>query len=267
MSLISEALKKARQDAARHDAGRIDGAPPALPHHMPIRRDPPRTWVPALLGGFAGAALVTAALLWWLRPASAPAERSAGGQAAGPAATAVTVDPRPDATDTAAVPAPAIPSSATPVGIVPPAGSTATLAEVTLPAVLSSEPIHLPPTGSAEKVRPTPSPRAEGSAATGTAGPAKADSATAIAPTAAATPVAAPPPSATELPPYRVRLADGRELVLNGIAAGEGVPVALVNRRAVGIGESVDGWQVTRIEPKQVELTRDGERVVLSLRR
>lgn len=265
MSLISDALKKARQDAARHDAGRIDGAPPALPRHMPIRRDPPRAWVPALLGGFAGAALVTAALLWWLRPANAPAESAAVGGATRTAATPAAAVSRPRTADSAA-PTPGVPSSATPVSIVPPAGSTATLAEVTLPAALSSEPIPLPASGPTERVRPTPTPRPAAAAAKDGAGAAPerapGDASPSVAPTAAA-----PPPTATELPPYRIRLADGRELVLNGIAAGEGVPVALVNRRAVGIGESVDGWQVTRIEPKQVELTRDGERVILSLRR
>jgi hypothetical protein len=42
--------------------------------------------------------------------------------------------------------------------------------------------------------------------------------------------------------------------------------VALINRRAVGVGETVDDWQVVRIEPKRVELVRASETVVLSLR-
>ncbi len=137
----------------------------------------------------------------------------------------------------------------------PTAGATVTIAEVTLPAVLggvtaaaSAEP-PLPPT-----VRP---------AAGDPTAPIPA-STTGIA--AAETPAEAAPTG--EPPPYRVRLDDGKELVLRGIAAGgEGAPVALVNRRAVGVGEIVDGWKVVRIEPKQVELVRGGETVMLSLRR
>jgi hypothetical protein len=222
MSLISEALKKARQEVARQDADRLGSAPPSLPHPMPAshRERRERTWIPALVGGFVGAAVVTAVLLVLLRPApELPGGAPAASPPARPAARPETAEPAEIARPTGAIPAATPrPATATPVHSAPTAGATVTIAEVTLPAVLGGVTAAAAPTG--------------------------------------------------EPPPYRVRLDDGKELVLRGIAAGgEGAPVALVNRRAVGVGEIVDGWKVVRIEPKQVELVRGGETVMLSLRR
>lgn len=258
MSLISEALKKARQEVARQDADRIGGVPPALPRHMPLaRRDRP-TWLPAAAGGFAGAAVVTALLLVAFRPGeTAPARERM-------------VAPSPIPTPSS-IPTPSpLPTAPPPVGTVPPAGATVTLAEIELPAVLAATrpapavetPLPVAP------ATPRPSPRAPAPAATAAPPVASPGPATTSAlPPAVAVVPAADGEAAAEPPPYRVRLPDGKELVLRGIAAGEGPPVALINRSAVGIGERVDGWTVARIEPKRVELVRGGETVVLSLRR
>ncbi|HPA94552.1 MAG TPA: hypothetical protein PK570_10985 [Thermoanaerobaculia bacterium] len=108
MSLISDALRKARQEAARQEAARRGEAPPQLPHHMPLRRPARAPWIAALAGGFAGAALLTAAGLWYFTsrhvPAPAPAPASTPAAIATPAPA-----PSPVAEITPVAPVPALP--------------------------------------------------------------------------------------------------------------------------------------------------------------
>ena len=63
------------------------------------------------------------------------------------------------------------------------------------------------------------------------------------------------PPPTSEIPSYlrELRLADGRRLSLNGIAFSA-QPIALLNGRAVGVGESIEGFTVTAIDRDHVTL-------------
>ncbi len=54
-----------------------------------------------------------------------------------------------------------------------------------------------------------------------------------------------------------VPLPGEKELVLNGIAWSDSGPVALINGRALEKGEYVDGWKLGLIERQQVELLKD----------
>jgi hypothetical protein len=53
---------------------------------------------------------------------------------------------------------------------------------------------------------------------------------------------------------HRAELADGITLELGGIAWSEFGPIALLNGKAVGQGERINGYLVVEIEPQQVEL-------------
>jgi hypothetical protein len=117
MSLISEALKKARQEAARQEALRRGVAPPPLPHHMPLRRRERPPWLAALAGGFLGAALLTAAALWLFTgeratvPSASPQDEPAGATA--PAASPANAAPAPREETVPAAAQPEIPPAAT----------------------------------------------------------------------------------------------------------------------------------------------------------
>lgn len=60
-------------------------------------------------------------------------------------------------------------------------------------------------------------------------------------------------------------LPGGATLRLGGIAWSEAAPLAYLNGRLVGVGESVEGFRVARIEREQVLLERQGRRIVLLL--
>jgi len=62
------------------------------------------------------------------------------------------------------------------------------------------------------------------------------------------------------------QLASGRSVDLGGIAWSEAGPYALLNGRVVGVGESVQGYRVSEIDPRQVILERDKDRVILRLK-
>ncbi len=55
-------------------------------------------------------------------------------------------------------------------------------------------------------------------------------------------------------------------LELDGIVASPTDPVAMINRRLLGVGEGLDGWVVEKIEAKQVTLRGGRETIVLRLR-
>jgi hypothetical protein len=61
-------------------------------------------------------------------------------------------------------------------------------------------------------------------------------------------------------------LADGTRIRLGGIAWSEAAPLAYLNGRLVGVGESVAGFRVARIERERVVLERAGERLTVALR-
>jgi hypothetical protein len=56
------------------------------------------------------------------------------------------------------------------------------------------------------------------------------------------------------------------ELHLDGIVASATNPVAVVNGRLLGLGESIEGYRITRIDGAEVELEKDGAKRILKLR-
>jgi hypothetical protein len=62
------------------------------------------------------------------------------------------------------------------------------------------------------------------------------------------------------------RLADGTEVRLGGIAWSEQAPLAYLNGKLLGTGESVAGLRVARIDRDRVRLEGAGTTVVLTLR-
>ena len=63
-----------------------------------------------------------------------------------------------------------------------------------------------------------------------------------------------------------VPLPGDRELVLNGIAWSDSGSVALINGRALEKGEYVDGWMLGLIERQQVELLKDEMAITVRLK-
>lgn len=55
-------------------------------------------------------------------------------------------------------------------------------------------------------------------------------------------------------------------LHLDGIVASATNPVAVVNGRLLGLGETIEGYLVTRIDGNEVELEKDGVKTLLRLR-
>lgn len=56
------------------------------------------------------------------------------------------------------------------------------------------------------------------------------------------------------------------ELHLDGIVASATNPIAVVNGRLLALGESIEGYRVTRIDSGEVELDKDGVKTLLRLR-
>jgi len=90
-------------------------------------------------------------------------------------------------------------------------------------------------------------------------------------PIAAAAPM---PAAATETDPAaptgthvrEVALGGGRVLRLGGIAWSETAPVAYLNGRLRGVGEVVEGWEITAIARDRVALAAGARRVEITLR-
>ncbi len=61
-------------------------------------------------------------------------------------------------------------------------------------------------------------------------------------------------------------LADGTRIRLGGIAWSEAAPLAYLNGKLLGAGESIEGFRIARIERERVVLERAGERLVVALR-
>ncbi|HEX3556778.1 MAG TPA: hypothetical protein VIA62_26445 [Thermoanaerobaculia bacterium] len=272
MSLISDALKKARQEAARQDALR-----PSLPYAVGTV-DPPerrRPYVPVLAG--LGAGCVLAALVFGIvylggwGPFARPAKPAV--QVAEVSSPAATPAPAPV---TAAPPPPVIEEKSRPVPPEPaptPAPRAAKTPEVQLrpaPPVQAAPPVPEKPA-----VRPEPSP----------APPIPAEEAR-LAPPPAPTPAPAPVPTVAgpiraPAPPAAADstgLAEGKAYVgevpvpgggvvkLNGIAYSPEHPIAVLDGRAVAPGEVIQGFTVVEIQADHVTLQGHGARVSVSLK-
>jgi hypothetical protein len=101
----------------------------------------------------------------------------------------------------------------------------------------------LPPTVAPAPARsPAPTPASAAALATGAP--------------AAVVEAASPTPAAGDAPPAPA-------LTLHAITVQEGQPVALINERVLRVGDEIDGVRVLRIGEAEVEVERDGQRVVL----
>jgi hypothetical protein len=219
VSLINEALKRAKQETIRREAAQ-KGVP------LPVLESgPPRSpWLFVAMGVLVAAlaASLTALLMVYRSEASPPA--------------------RPEPIPVAAVQVEAAPAPTTPTPL-----ETIDIEEQ---GVAEVSPAPSRPTARPEPTAPTVStiPRPEPSPA------AAADRMPVEAPDAVIGLAEAPvePSGASYL--HRAELAEGVTLELGGIAWSESGPIALLNGQAVGQGERVNGYLVVEIQPQQIEL-------------
>ena len=219
MSLINEALKR-----AKHETNRRQAAQKGLP--MPVLdRAPARTPWSLVAVGVLGAALVASltALFFIYRGQAQPVARPEPS----PVAESL-VEPVEEAMPTTA-PGPA-PAEEQPVTSPNPAVNETGPGRDPMPTTPSTEPMPEIPTVVIEDPLP-------GDIAL-----------TDLEPTGA------PIDDAGTTFLHRAELADGVTLELGGIAWSEFDPIALVNGKAVGQGERVNGYLVVQIDPQQVEM-------------
>jgi hypothetical protein len=240
VSLVSEALKKAQHEAAQREA-KEKGLPAPLlaAHPYRARRDAPRV----ALWGLAAATillLATAGYLWFggsSKDERLPMKGENGSASAPGGASAAPAQPAPTAAAKSH-----------------PGGST-----------VAGEPSSHPSEG-APPVAEIASGRPE-FPSVGASGPPSAATVSAAPPAKAPSPSPPARPGGIERTFVRVaQLADGGQIHLGGIAWSQTAPLAYVNGRLLGVGESVAGLTVERIERDRVVLSGPGGRVTVTLR-
>ncbi len=264
MSLISDALKKARQEAARQDSLRS-----GLPYAVGAATAPaPRTpWITLLAGLGAGCLLAAAIFAIAFFGGWGPFQRPAA--------------------QTQAAAAPAAPQ---PQPVAPPPSQPAVQAPVPKPVAVEEKPAPKPapepPKREPEAVKPTPSPVAAAPRPAPELAPAAPPVKTAPAPQPVAetpTPVPAPAPvqaaPAPATPPQsapegglteggtytgELPVPGGGSVKLNGIVYSPDHPIAVLDGRVMGPGENVQGFTVVAIESGRVKLQGHGATVYLS---
>jgi hypothetical protein len=242
VSLIRDALERAREEAERQRAG---GAPPPVRSFRRHAATPRGPWAIAAVSGLIGAALAGGGIyLAWARqprPAETPAAATpqAPIAAIAPAATSPTASP-PARVSRAAVEGPTTPQPATPAPPVaavlpaPRSPTTAAAPEPIAPALTARSVAAAP---AAERVE--------------------------------APPKASPPPPSVYA--GEATTPGGATMGLGGIAFSPSGPVALVNGKALGIGEGLvstagEAFVVEAIERDRVTLVSAGVRLVIVLR-
>lgn len=239
MSLINEALKKARLEASRR-AGERQGLPLPEPGLFAARGD----LRPAIVIGVAALVVVLGAGIFF-------AGRRSAATASGPA---------PETLPAAAPEAAAAPAAAA-------AGEPA--AAVPEPARAA---VNGPPAADGGGAEVTPA--ATGAVAPPPAAPSRRPAAAAPAPEVRIALRDRSDPGAGERPlpkavpkagGDRIDLPGGGRLELAGIVWSESNPSALINGRIVGVGERVEGYTVVAISPRQVELRAGTDSLFLQL--
>ncbi len=257
MSLIDEALKRARHEASRQEAVKRDAARHDGPRPIPkLYAERQASRAPLWAGISTGAAVALLGVVAWLLWGRAPSAPVSVAAAEPPRAVSAAPSPVPaPAPPTAAVPAPRgeavprLPAPAVPQGpavpapqvfrpAAPPATPVAPAPTVTPP---QREQPAKPTESSVAAPKPTPAPRAASSSAA---------------------PSAAPQTYVREV----ALPGGGPHLRLGGIAYSEEAPIALINGAALGRGEVVEGYVVRRIDAAEVELEGPAGRVVLRLK-
>lgn len=252
MSLIDEALKRAREQTNPQDALKSQsGAPPAGEDPwsyapLPDRRAPR---LPSGAVAVAGGVLVLAAAAWFLLRSPRPgvAARSAG---TAPARTAAPETPRTEDTARSAKIArheESTGAAASNVGQFreTPSRDARVPGGAPPPVVLSAAIASASPA----TARPSPGSRSR------TILPAEAG----VAPERGSAPAARTHAGAFVAP-------DGTRIELGGIVFSETNPVALINGRVLPVGGVVGGMAIVSITENRVELAGEGARVFLSIR-
>jgi hypothetical protein len=261
MSLISDALKKARQEAARQDALR-QGVPYAMgAADAPARRAP---WLSLLAGLGAGCLLAGIVFVFAYIAGWGPFRKVETRVAQTPAAAAP-VQPVP--APSVAQPAPPPETPAAKPQEAPPAAVT-----VTPPAPKPEPPRRDPepaPVQEPPARRPAPEPAAPAPIPTSEAEPLVPAPAP-VTPAAPASQPSAPAPAPSggleegKVYPGEVPVPGGGSLKLNGIAYSPDHPIAVLGGRVIGPGESVQGFTVVEILADRVKLQGHGATVFLS---
>ena len=244
MSLISDALKKARQEAARQDSLRQN-----LPYAVGATSAPDRSrsYAPLLAGLAVGLLLAggLAGLYYFVAPERGEKPEAQLAETAPPPAPVSVVEeaPAPSVQPEApsAVPQvaePAVPETA------PPAPIPAPVPEVRTPQPV---PPPQPPVVTAPAPEPQPVPQAEAPRVQEPAPP-------------------APAPRESRSYVGEVPVPGGGVVRLNGIAFSTENPVAVLDGKVMSPGEVVQGFTVVEIRQNQVKLEGHGETVFVSLK-
>lgn len=263
MSLINEALRKARKEAAERDAEErgVSYRPPRA--HLPAER----SWLPALAGVALGAVLAAAAF-FFLMPRGATDEASEPAQA--PTVAEAAVPPKPTAPPMPAAPAattpdpdPTVPTEPEPVAETPPepapAATAATAAASEPPAVATDTEPETRETPPVESVEPAED---------------------ALPKTQTEEPSPAPATRDDEVQrvraPDQVGQVDEAEYVLEATVDGVALrldfivwganPFAQINGRQVSVGQSVEGFLVRDIAREKVILEGESGPFTLHIR-
>lgn len=265
MSLINEALKRARQESRRREA-LAKGLPLAPP---PPRSVSHRSWLVAAVVAMALALLVSLVTIARLATEDRPSSTSA---------TAATSDAMeiPSGSAESAAPPSSTPSSEESDATVSVSDSPGSAAEIVAPAAGS----ELPLPGSANRQpdsKEDSNPTSDSPDSQRTPLPVEMES-VALAPTPSEGVSLAPksrgtrPESSMSDSSSQPRvfietaiLASGEELALGGIAWSETGPYALLDERVVGLGETILGYMVTRIAPQEVELEGSDGAILIRL--
>ncbi|MEO6195806.1 MAG: hypothetical protein ABIS20_22530 [Thermoanaerobaculia bacterium] len=257
MSLISDALKRARQEAARQDSLR-QGVPYAVGvADPPVRRTP---WISLLAGLGAGCILAAAVFALAFFAGWGPSRKPAV-----EARTAeIPVAAAPQSPSAALVAAPVVEPAALPIA--PPQEKTAPEPP---PKPLPEPPRVIEERRPAPQIEVTP-PVRRPPPETVPAAPAPAPAPNTEVERPAPAPVPAAPAensgSLVEGQVYtgEVPVPGGGSLKLNGIVFSQDHPIAVLDGRVMGPGESVQGFTLVAIESGRVKLQGHGTTVYLS---
>ena len=250
MSLIGEALKRARLEAARREGEERGTVYASAPAYTPRRRRPP---IAVVIAGAGIAGLLAGTGAFWALRGGAPESRRPEAPAPAPALSAPV--PAPQVADAR----PLAPSSAPELAAPPPAPAPAPKT-IAPPAAPVAPPVPVAPPRASAPVAPPAAPPTKAAAA-----PASPRSAAKAGPGSPA-PAGAPPAEGRSYS-RAVDLPGGQRLELDGIVASPTDPLAMMNRRLMAPGEVINGYTLVRIEPKRVEMRGpDGATFFLSLR-
>ncbi len=244
MSLIGDALKKARAERGTDLPPNIYAVPAARPSRLP--------WILAAASTSLAIGIVVGGLLFYgshRDAGSRPVSDPLGVEEAAPQAPEVAPTSPPTASlpPVSRVEESTEPSGSRPVESAAPQVATDDQPASTTPAV---EPSPSRPSQAADTAPGTP-PASQ---------PTPAPAPGAAAPSPAASPV--------EGQSYfqRVQLQDGRTLHLHGIVWSDRSPTALINSEVYAVGEGAGPWRVRRVERAEVEIEADGVTFLLRLK-